>query len=47
MGISQSFGPSPDRATMVDFLREALEHGVTFFDTAKVYGALPQRGGRR
>lgn len=26
MGISQSFGPSPDRATMVDFLREALEH---------------------
>jgi aryl-alcohol dehydrogenase-like predicted oxidoreductase len=38
MGISQSFGPSPDRATMVDFLREALEHGVTFFDTAEVYG---------
>ncbi len=38
MGISQSFGPSPDRATMVHFLREALEHGVTFFDTAEVYG---------
>ena len=38
MGISQSFGPSPDRATMVDFLREAVEHGVTFFDTAEVYG---------
>lgn len=38
MGISQSFGPSPDRATMVDFLREALDHGVTFFDTAEVYG---------
>ena len=38
MGISQSFGPSPDRATMVDFLREAVQHGVTFFDTAEVYG---------
>jgi aryl-alcohol dehydrogenase-like predicted oxidoreductase len=38
MGISQSFGPSPDRATMVDFLRAAVEHGVTFFDTAEVYG---------
>ena len=38
MGISQSFGPSPDRPTMVDFLRQAVEHGVTFFDTAEVYG---------
>lgn len=38
MGISQSFGPSPDRATMVDFLRRSVEHGVTFFDTAEVYG---------
>src|SRR4051794_1961438 len=38
MGISQSFGPSPDRGTMVPFLRQAVEHGVTFFDTAEVYG---------
>ena len=38
MGISQSFGPSPDRDTMVGFLRQAVEHGVTFFDTAEVYG---------
>ena len=38
MGISQSFGPSPDRETMVEFLRQAVEHGVTFFDTAEVYG---------
>ncbi|TIC80472.1 aldo/keto reductase [Nocardioides sp. GY 10113] len=38
MGISQSFGPSPDRATMIGFLREAVEHGITFFDTAEVYG---------
>ncbi|MDN5766933.1 MAG: aldo/keto reductase [Humibacillus sp.] len=38
MGISQSFGPSPAREVMVDFLRQAVEHGVTFFDTAEVYG---------
>ncbi len=38
MGISQSFGPSPERPEMVDFLRQAVEHGVTLFDTAEVYG---------
>jgi aryl-alcohol dehydrogenase-like predicted oxidoreductase len=38
MGISQSFGPSPDHDSMVDFLRQAVGHGVTFFDTAEVYG---------
>jgi aryl-alcohol dehydrogenase-like predicted oxidoreductase len=38
MGISQSFGPSPERSVMVDFLRQAVEHGVTLFDTAEVYG---------
>jgi aryl-alcohol dehydrogenase-like predicted oxidoreductase len=38
MGISQSFGPSPERPAMVDFLRQAVDHGVTFFDTAEVYG---------
>ncbi|WP_460461249.1 aldo/keto reductase [Angustibacter peucedani] len=38
MGISQSFGPSPERPVMVDFLRQAVEHGVTLFDTAEVYG---------
>jgi aryl-alcohol dehydrogenase-like predicted oxidoreductase len=38
MGISQSFGPSPERPVMVDFLRQAVEHGVTLFDTAEAYG---------
>lgn len=38
MGISQSFGPSPARPEMVTFLREAVDHGITFFDTAEVYG---------
>ncbi len=38
MGISQSFGPSPERPAMVTFLRQAVDHGITFFDTAEVYG---------
>ena len=38
MGFSQSFGPSPDHASSIDFLRAAVDRGVTFFDTAEVYG---------
>jgi aryl-alcohol dehydrogenase-like predicted oxidoreductase len=38
MGISQSYGPGPDRAANIALLRTAVEHGVTFFDTAEVYG---------
>ncbi len=38
MGISQAFGPSPDRPEMIAFLRAAVERGVTLFDTAEVYG---------
>jgi aryl-alcohol dehydrogenase-like predicted oxidoreductase len=38
MGFSQSFGPAPDRSAAVDFLRAAVDRGVTFFDTAEVYG---------
>ncbi|RLV49824.1 aldo/keto reductase [Nocardioides mangrovicus] len=38
MGISQSFGPSPERPEMLQFLRDAADSGVTFFDTAEVYG---------
>jgi aryl-alcohol dehydrogenase-like predicted oxidoreductase len=38
MGMSQSFGPRPPREEMITFLRAAVEHGVTFFDTAEVYG---------
>jgi len=39
MGMSQSFGPNPgDRDEMVAVLRGAVERGVTFFDTAEVYG---------
>src|SRR4051795_7866557 len=39
MGMSQSFGPNPgDRDDMIGVLRGAVERGVTFFDTAEVYG---------
>lgn len=39
MGMSQSYGPNPgDRDDMIGVLRSAVEHGVTFFDTAEVYG---------
>jgi aryl-alcohol dehydrogenase-like predicted oxidoreductase len=38
MGMSMSYGPSPDRKEMIAMLRSAVERGVTFFDTAEVYG---------
>jgi aryl-alcohol dehydrogenase-like predicted oxidoreductase len=39
MGITQSYGPPPgDRQQMIAFIRQAVERGVTFFDTAEVYG---------
>lgn len=39
MGMSQSYGPNPgNRDDMIAVLRSALEVGVTFFDTAEVYG---------
>ena len=38
MGMSSSYGPGPDRAANVALLRAAVDHGVTFFDTAEVYG---------
>jgi aryl-alcohol dehydrogenase-like predicted oxidoreductase len=39
MGMSQSYGPNPgDRDAMIAVLRGAVERGITFFDTAEVYG---------
>ncbi|MDT7840544.1 aldo/keto reductase [Streptomyces justiciae] len=39
MGMSQGYGPNPgDRAEMIAVLRGAVDRGVTFFDTAEVYG---------
>jgi aryl-alcohol dehydrogenase-like predicted oxidoreductase len=38
MGMSASFPPFPDRQDMIAFMRAAVDRGVTFFDTAQVYG---------
>jgi aryl-alcohol dehydrogenase-like predicted oxidoreductase len=40
MGMSQSYGPAPDRQEQISLIRTAVERGVTFFDTAEVYGPL-------
>ena len=38
MGMSFGYGPPKDKQEMTSLLRAAVEHGVTFFDTAEVYG---------
>jgi aryl-alcohol dehydrogenase-like predicted oxidoreductase len=38
MGLSVSYPPFPERSESIAFLRGAVERGVTFFDTAEVYG---------
>jgi aryl-alcohol dehydrogenase-like predicted oxidoreductase len=38
MGMSFSYGPPKDKGEMTSLLRTAVERGVTFFDTAEVYG---------
>jgi aryl-alcohol dehydrogenase-like predicted oxidoreductase len=38
MGMSFSYGPPKDKREMTTLLRAAVERGITFFDTAEVYG---------
>jgi aryl-alcohol dehydrogenase-like predicted oxidoreductase len=38
MGMSFSYGPPKDKREMVSLIRAAVERGITFFDTAEVYG---------
>ncbi|MFE6073874.1 aldo/keto reductase [Paenibacillus sp. NPDC057886] len=38
MGMSYGYGPASDKTEMIAVIREAVERGVTFFDTAEVYG---------
>jgi aryl-alcohol dehydrogenase-like predicted oxidoreductase len=38
MGMTFSYGPPPDKQEMIGLLRSAVDRGVTFFDTAEVYG---------
>jgi aryl-alcohol dehydrogenase-like predicted oxidoreductase len=38
MGMSFGYGPMADKTEMIKLMRKAVEEGVTFFDTAEVYG---------
>ena len=38
MSMSYGYGPAPPRQEMISLLRAAVERGITFFDTAEVYG---------
>jgi aryl-alcohol dehydrogenase-like predicted oxidoreductase len=38
MGMSSGYGPPKDKDEMISLLRAAVERGVTFFDTAEIYG---------
>ena len=40
MGTTSSYGAPPDKQQMIALLRAAVERGITFFDTAEVYGPL-------
>src|ERR1700704_20689 len=40
MGMSWSYGPPKDKQEMITLLHAAVDRGVTFFDTAEVYGPL-------
>ncbi len=38
MGLNFSYAPFPEKHEVIAFLRASVERGVTFFDTAEVYG---------
>jgi aryl-alcohol dehydrogenase-like predicted oxidoreductase len=38
MGLSSGYGPAADKQQAISLIRSAVEHGVTLFDTAEVYG---------
>src|SRR3989441_13362263 len=38
MGMSFGYGPPKDKQEIISLLRKAVELGITFFDTAEVYG---------
>src|SRR5215467_3379974 len=40
MGLSHGYGPATDKAQAIALIRAAVERGVTFFDTAQIYGAI-------
>ena len=38
MGMSQSYGTPPEKGAMIALIRAAVDRGITFFDTAEIYG---------
>jgi len=44
MGLSFGYGPPADKQAGIALIREAVERGVTFFDTAEVYGPYTNEG---
>jgi aryl-alcohol dehydrogenase-like predicted oxidoreductase len=38
MGMSYGYGPASDKKEMISLIHAAIDRGVTFFDTAEVYG---------
>ena len=38
MGLSSGYGPASDTQDAIKLIRAAVDHGVTFFDTAEAYG---------
>ena len=38
MGLSSGYGPATEKSSAIAVIRGAVEHGVTFFDTAEIYG---------
>jgi aryl-alcohol dehydrogenase-like predicted oxidoreductase len=40
MGLSHGYGPATDKQQAIALIRAAAERGVTFFDTAQIYGAI-------
>ena len=38
MGMNFSYGPAADKKAMIDLIRKAVEFGISFFDTAEIYG---------
>ena len=44
MGMSSAYGPPGDKQEMISLIRAAVERGVTFFDTAEIYGPFTNEG---
>ncbi len=42
VGLSHGYGPATDTDQAIELIRAAVERGVTFFDTAEVYGPVSE-----